>query len=101
MEHDFTAYDPKVFTEGIRLALYLFLRETPKIKTTNYLIPVLLAKSLKEQGAMEVLYFYKNKISECSRSNFFIVKNNTIFTPKKKVLKGITRKNIFKIAKNN
>ena len=101
MEHEFKAYDPKVFSQGVRLLLHSFLRETPKIKTTNYLNLSLLVNTLKEKNAMEVLYYKKNKISECARSNFFIVKNNTIFTPKKKILKGITRKNIIRVAKNN
>jgi branched-subunit amino acid aminotransferase/4-amino-4-deoxychorismate lyase len=39
-------------------------------------------------------------ISELSRSNVFIFKKNTLITPHRNILKGITRKTVLEIAKN-
>jgi branched-subunit amino acid aminotransferase/4-amino-4-deoxychorismate lyase len=56
---------------------------------------------MKEQGADDILYYSNGIVRECPRSNFFMIKNGTLITASDKMLLGITRKNIIKIATEN
>lgn len=92
----------KFYTKGIKLMLHKYFRHSAIVKTTNYIEPIRLANDLKEANAMDVLYHWDGKISESSRSNFFIVKKNkTIITSTSNVLKGITRKRVIDLAKEH
>lgn len=52
-----------------------------------------------EAGADDILYHYNGVISECPRSNFFVVTaENKIVTPAEGVLQGITRKKVLQLA---
>ncbi|MFK8009737.1 MAG: aminotransferase class IV [Saprospiraceae bacterium] len=89
----------KVFAKGVKLMLHEHFRQTATIKTTNYIEPIRLANDLKKAKAIDVLYHWDGKISESSRSNFFIVKKDkTIVTSSSHVLKGITRKRVMNLA---
>ncbi|MDO9261800.1 MAG: aminotransferase class IV, partial [Flavobacteriaceae bacterium] len=83
--------EPISFKTGAKLLLKAYSRFLPEAKTTNYTAYVYWENEVQHQQAIDVLYFDANFIKETSRSNIFIVKNNTIYTPKKSVLKGITR----------
>lgn len=90
----------KVYQEGLKLILHKHFREISTVKTTNYIVPIRLAKSIKAAKANDVLYHWNGKVSESSRSNFFIVKkDNTIVTSTNFVLNGITRKRTLALAK--
>ena len=52
-------------------------------------------------NAFEVLYVSNKRILEASTSNFFMVKDRKIITPKDEILVGITRNVIIKLAKNH
>jgi D-alanine transaminase/branched-chain amino acid aminotransferase len=55
---------------------------------------------MKEKNADDILYHYNGLITECPRSNFFMItKENILVTPKEKILNGITRKKIIALAK--
>ena len=87
---------------GIKLATYAYQRQIPDVKTTDYLMAVWLQPWMKQQGADDILYYYDGKISECPRSNFFLVtKDNVLVTAKQNMLNGITRKNIIKVCTEN
>ena len=49
-------------------------------------------------NATDVIYHKGGLISEASRSNVFIVRDDEMITPKYNILAGITRKNILAIA---
>jgi branched-chain amino acid aminotransferase len=70
----------------------------------NYASGMLPAKEAKANGLNEVIYLdaVEDKyIEEVGAANFFMVKGNTLFTPKKgSILPGITRDSIMKIAKD-
>ena len=51
-----------------------------------------------ESNAAEVLYTDRNWVRECSRSNVFYVKENCVYTPKSKILAGVTRKRILQLT---
>lgn len=83
------------FERGLKIITKEYQRELPGIKSINYQMAVWLQPMLREKGAEDVLYFNKDSFTEFPRSNVFVVdKNGTIITPKRNILKGITRKKI-------
>jgi len=85
-------------SEAVKLMSHEFLRELPEIKTTNYITAIMLQKNCESVNAYDILYKYNGKVLELTRSNFFLVKGNTLITASNNVLKGITRKAVIKIA---
>ncbi len=92
--------NPELIENGIKLITHSYLRYLPEIKTLNYLPAILLREEMRKQVALDVLYHQRGIISETSRGNIFIYKDDKIVTPKKNILKGITRKFVMDIAKN-
>jgi len=91
---------PKSFYQkGIKLLTFNFKRPFSEIKTTFYFPLILLQETLLKEKAFEPLYVKKGKVLETATSNFFIFKNNTLITPKKEILSGITREKVLKFAK--
>ncbi|TXK45754.1 amino acid aminotransferase [Pontibacter qinzhouensis] len=85
--------------KGIKIITHEYQRELPAAKTINYNMGIRLIGQIKEKGAQDVLYHQNGIVTEFPRSNFFIVKqDNTIATPAREVLKGITRKNVLDLA---
>ena len=85
--------------KGIHLITREFQRQMSDVKTTDYLMAIWLQPWMKEQNGDDLLYYNENSITECPRSNIFMVTQDDILvTPKQSMLKGITRKNIIKIA---
>ena len=102
MVSELATYPDSYYANGIKLMAYQYTRETPYTKTTNYLVPIQIAKEIKEAEAFDVLYHDGTYISESARSNFFIFDhNNTLITPDRDALKGITRKQVLAIAKDH
>ncbi|MGN6533852.1 MAG: aminotransferase class IV [Ginsengibacter sp.] len=88
-------FDNKIFNKGIKLSTYQHQRQLPSVKTIDYLMAIHLQRFIKSQNADDILYFYQNEITECPRSNFFIVtQKDEILTPSLNILKGITRKKV-------
>jgi len=102
LQHPFKAYDPKLYTDGVKLITLKYTRDTPMTKTTNYLVPIRMIKEIKDAGAFDVLYHNGKHVSESSRSNIFIVdEDGNISTPKVDALEGITRKKTIELAKQH
>ncbi len=91
---------PLVLPEkGIHLFSSEYQRQLPHVKTTDYLMAIWLQPWLKAQGGDDILYFNKETITECPRSNIFMVtQQNKLVTPKYQMLQGITRKKIIQLA---
>ncbi len=84
---------------GLRLVTYEHQRQLPAVKTIDYLMGILTQPYAKEKNADDVLFKQNSFITESPRSNIFIVtKDETIITPEKNILYGITRKHVLKIA---
>ncbi len=94
-------YPPEVFEKGIKLVTLDYCREFPTTKTINYLWAISQWKNILKKDAAEILYVWQGQVLEASTSNFFMVKNKTLFTPKNEVLEGVTRKLVIKLAKEN
>jgi branched-chain amino acid aminotransferase len=88
------------FKKGIKLISHEYIRDLPEVKTINYLMGIYKMPEIQENGALDLLFHWKGKISELTRSNFFIVnQDDIIVTPGVGVLKGINRKHTLEIAK--
>ncbi len=85
--------------EGVKLVSMEYKRPLPEAKTLDYLVPVRERKRMKEEGAVEILYFYDDLILEGSTSNIFLVKEEKIITPHEGVLRGTTRNFVIELAK--
>lgn len=87
------------YYEGVKLLLHPYRREMPTIKTTNYLQMYLRQEEMFAEGATDLLYHFEGKVSECTRNNFFIIKDKKLITSNQDILEGITRQFIIEIAK--
>lgn len=88
-----------MYEEGCGVTVREHLRQLPECKTIDYLEAVLLQKSRREAGALEILYTHQGNVLECATSNFFIVRNGTVITPRENILYGITRKVALDLAR--
>ncbi len=70
------------------------------IKTINLLPSVLAATKAQEHGCDEAIFIRDGKITECSHSNIFIIKDESIITHPNSnlILPGIIRNYLIKIA---
>jgi branched-chain amino acid aminotransferase len=91
-------YPETVYADGAKLATYEFQRDLPRVKTTNYLTAFRLDSYRQQHGAFTMLYHWNGMALECPRDNFFIVRGNTLVTPARNVLMGITRKIVLELA---
>ncbi len=92
----------EMYLKGIEVALYNAERETPNAKVINMSLREITDKIIKEENIYEVILVNSSgKITEGSRSNIFMIKENKVYTaPKEDVLLGITRKYVFKACYN-
>jgi D-alanine transaminase/branched-chain amino acid aminotransferase len=91
--------DAATFSRGIQVLSYEYQRDLPHIKSINYQMAIWLQPFLKEKKADEVLYQQNGVVTEFPRANVFMVaKDNTLLTPAKAVLAGITRKKVLALA---
>ena len=95
--------DKKIYREGVIVTTYQYERFLPQAKTLNMLPSYLAYSEAKMAGAYDALFVdYKNNVVEGTRSNFFAIKNKTLYTPPvKKVLDGVTRRTVIQCAKKN
>lgn len=92
-------YPEKDYTLGIKLITLQYAREYPQIKSINYMSVLLQRDRIREEAADDVLYLSGDKITESSRSNFFIIdKNGILKTPAHDILSGITRGKVLELA---
>lgn len=93
--------DERLYTEGATLIAHEYVRDIPEVKTTNYAVAISLLPRQRELGAVDILYHQNGFISETARSSIFMVKEGTVYTPGKRILKGVTRKQILGLAKQH
>lgn len=100
--HPFALPTEEQIQKGIRLLSHPYQRSLPHIKSIDYLVAVWLQPKRVEAGADDILYIKDGWVSECPRSNIFLITNeNTLVTPAANVLAGITRKKVLQLAKEN
>lgn len=100
IEHSYPT--DEMYQNGVETILYFGERENPNAKIINDDFRQKVNEEIKKSGAYEAILIDRNGyITEGSRSNIFMVKDNKILTsPTKAVLPGVTRGEIVKIAKD-
>lgn len=89
----------ELFKQGLRLMSYPHQRQMPQVKSLDYLMAIWLQPLIKEKGADDVLYQLNGLVSECPRSNFFIVTADDTVVTATQPLKGIIRMKTLEIAR--
>lgn len=88
--------------KGIHLVSYNYTRQLAEVKTIDYLMAIWLQPWMKSLGGDDILYHQGGIVTECPRSNIFMVTaDNVLVTPNSGMLKGITRNNILSLASEN
>jgi branched-chain amino acid aminotransferase len=98
----------RVFDEGIRIALVSILRNhpgsvNPIIKSNNLLNNAIAMQEAHRKGGEEALMCnYRGELSECSQSNFFLVRDGVALTPRSAsgLLEGLTRGFLFEVGRD-
>lgn len=84
---------------GVRIITYPYFKEFPSAKSINYMMGIWLIDLLQQERAADVLYYHDEIISEFPRCNVFIVDEaGSLLTPSRNILKGVTRKNVIRLA---
>ena len=96
----------RVDRDGIKISTVSIMRNHPQsvnpiIKSNNLLNNALaMQEALRKGGEEALLCNYRGELAECAQSNFFIVRNGVVLTPRKEagLLEGITRGFLFEVA---
>jgi branched-chain amino acid aminotransferase len=97
----------RVFDDGVKISLVSILRNhpgsvNPIIKSNNLLNNALAMQEAHRRGGDEALMCnYRGELSECSQSNFFLVRNGVALTPASEagLLEGVTRAFLFEVGR--
>ncbi len=103
IQHMKSYYPPmKDYEEGVNTKIYFSERNRPNAKVYNVLWRNALEEFISKNKLAEAILVNKlNQITEASRSNLFLIKNDVLFsTPEVYVLPGVTRKKTIQLAKN-
>lgn len=93
-------YPKSYYLKGVKVITYLHKRVFANTKSLNYLTGVMAIQQAKQKNAIEAIYIDdKKRIYEGTTSNFFIVIENKIITPKKDILFGVTRQVVLEIIR--
>ena len=92
---------PEDYINGVETRFYFKERENPNVKLFNCDFRERAGEILKKYDLREVILVDKNGfITEASKSNVFMIKDDEIFTsPIEDVLPGVTRKHVIQICK--
>lgn len=98
---EFKALSEEYYQNGVGVMTINHSRHFPKAKIASYIMAIKNQARKKKAKALEIIYLDGGKALEAATSNFFIVKNGTIFTPKSRILLGITRNLVIRLARRN
>ena len=95
--------EKKVYRQGVRAITRQFERFLPQAKTLNMLPSYLFYRAAENAGAHDTLLIDRHGcILEGTRSNFFALKEKTLYTaPLERVLNGVTRQQVVAMAKEH
>ena len=95
--------DRKLYSEGAKTITVRYERVFPQAKTLNMLPSYLFYQQAKAQGCYDALLVAENgTILEGTRTNFFAIKGQELFTPSADViLEGVTRQTVIAVAKQH
>lgn len=95
--------DKKLYSIGANVCAVNHKRWNPQAKTLNMLPSYLAYREAKNKNCYDALFVDNDDcIREGTRTNFFTIKNKTIFTPpESKILAGVTRAKVLNVAAKN
>jgi len=85
MAYPFQAPSDEQYARGVSVLLHHYERQFPQVKSIDYL---------------EGIRIQPMHVRESDRSNFMIVRDGILITPKDNILHGITRMHLLKLAKH-
>jgi len=92
--------DKKLFETGVKIITTKHKRSYPHIKSCYYQPGIFAHDEANKAGAFDALYTDENNnLLELTTSNFFLVKDRKLVTPKEGILPGVTRKVTMQLAK--
>ena len=93
----------KMYSEGVECILYFGERNNPNAKVIDNNFRPKGNAEIERRGAFEAILVNRyGVITEGSKSNIFLIKDNKLYTSKvENVLPGVTRTEIIKMAKEN
>lgn len=94
-------YPKEFYSKGITLGTLEYQRYLPKAKTTSYIPAIAAIKQRNQKQYFGFVYTQQGTITEAATSNIFIVKKNTLVTPKENILLGETRNVVLMLAKKH
>lgn len=88
---------------GLRLKTVNYYRPFPLVKNTDYFAAEIALPRIAEADYNDILYSSQKRegnrhVFETSTANFFLVAKGEIFTPKKNILLGVTRRIVLDLA---
>ena len=90
----------KMYDEGIEVKSLVYQRVNPNVKSINYNYKSTVNEFLRKEEIYEAILSHDNRITEGSRSNVFLIKNNQVYSAKgNEILSGITRKKVLETLK--
>jgi branched-chain amino acid aminotransferase len=93
--------DMQRFAKGCRLITTKLQRNSPEAKTANYIAAVRALKEAVRRNATDALFVNEREhVLEATRSNFFIFRGDTLITPHRGILVGITRNVVLELARS-
>jgi branched-chain amino acid aminotransferase len=91
--------DMERFAKGYKLITTHLQRISPEAKTTSYIAAVRALKEAARHHAADALFVNDaGHVLEGTRSNFFVFRADTLVTPRKGVLMGVTRNVVLELA---
>ncbi len=93
--------DMERFAKGCKLITTKLQRISPEAKTANYVAAVRAMKEALRRNAADALFVNEREhVLEATRSNFFIFRGDTLVTPRRGILIGITRNIVIELARS-
>lgn len=90
---------PEQQSHGVKVITTRIERMMPTVKSLNYITAIMAMQAARRVGAVEAIYrTADDHITEGTRANFFIFRDNRLITPQTDVLGGITRDVVLEIA---
>jgi branched-chain amino acid aminotransferase len=87
------------YTDGVKIITRVTDRFKPGVKSINYIPATVALKEARQKGAIEALYLDRQDfVLEGTTSNIFAFKGNTLVTPGRDILSGITRQVVLAVA---
>ncbi len=100
MAYPFQGPAKSQYEAGVKILLHSYERQLPQVKSIDYLEGIRIQPMLRAKGMDYALYVDREQfVRESDRSNFMIVQDGVLITPKEHILHGITRLHLLKLAR--